>query len=344
MTKTRKDGDKGRDDHFADIRRRRDAKRKARDDAIRSAAESARPGMETRAAINLAAWGTGDKPIGIPQTKITVDSTTWARWIADAGRRWATFPGIAVLDERPAPDIGLGYDEGRRIFKMACDGASVKAIARELRKSREALGQPAGDFDHGDTELGLWGFFRQLDRYFDGHSWSPPRPGRMEASEDEARSEVPATADAPFSVMVDVSDAREAARMVTDLRALKRDAHEAAELKDGTAICEGDSGRESSEVLRHSADFTSIVWTNGMTYTFTKTQAQAVKVLWAEFEKGGLTLGEETIGQTIGSGADDFRMSKLFAGHQAWKDGLFESPRKGTFRLKRAGKGPQNVT
>ncbi len=66
----------------------------------------------------------------------------------------------------------------------------------------------------------------------------------------------------------------------------------------------------------HSADFTSVIW-NGTNYQFNKTQAECVKLLWQEYKKGALTLSEKTIGEEIGSDADNFRLIHVFRNHKS---------------------------
>ncbi len=61
----------------------------------------------------------------------------------------------------------------------------------------------------------------------------------------------------------------------------------------------------------HSEDYTSVIWF-GARYEFTKTQAACVKLLWAEWEKGGLALAEETVAEMIGSESSSFRLFHTF--------------------------------
>lgn len=97
----------------------------------------------------------------------------------------------------------------------------------------------------------------------------------------------------------------------------------------------------------HSADFTSVIW-YGTMYTFTKMQAACVRVLWAEWEKGGLTLSEKTIGEAVESDNDRFRLLHVFrtksrntgkrtkkgqaAMHPAWRTMIVPAG-KGIFKL-----------
>jgi len=65
------------------------------------------------------------------------------------------------------------------------------------------------------------------------------------------------------------------------------------------------------ERCEHSEDYCSVIWF-GTRYEFTKTQAACIKCLWAEWEKGGLALAEETIGEKAGSASESFRLFHTF--------------------------------
>jgi hypothetical protein len=89
----------------------------------------------------------------------------------------------------------------------------------------------------------------------------------------------------------------------------------------------------------HSEDFTFVNWF-GESYRFDDgQQAKAVGLLWAEWEKGGLGLSEKTIGERIGSGANNYRLVHTFrktadrnaSMHPAW-GGMIQGSR-GTYRL-----------
>jgi hypothetical protein len=84
----------------------------------------------------------------------------------------------------------------------------------------------------------------------------------------------------------------------------------------------------------HSADFTTVNWF-GTKYTFDDgLQAKAVGQLWAEYEKGGLGLSEKTIGEKIGSNAENYRLANTFRGHPAWET-MIVKVRQGVYRLKK---------
>ena len=62
----------------------------------------------------------------------------------------------------------------------------------------------------------------------------------------------------------------------------------------------------------HSLDFTTVVWF-GQRYIFAAgQQARAIALLWSEWEKGGFTLSEKTIGDHIGSSADNYELRSTF--------------------------------
>jgi hypothetical protein len=95
----------------------------------------------------------------------------------------------------------------------------------------------------------------------------------------------------------------------------------------------------------HSEDYTSVVWC-GKSYQFTKTQALCIKYLWAEWEKSeGLGLSEKTIGDKIGSSADNYKLKHTFRvkrnnkslQHPAWGKMIVPCG-KGTFCLKSSRK------
>lgn len=94
--------------------------------------------------------------------------------------------------------------------------------------------------------------------------------------------------------------------------------------------------RWRGEPAKHSADFTSVNWF-GTRYEFNKTQAECIKLLWPEWEKGGLGLSERTIGEGIRSSSDRYRLVHTFRAkdgslHPAWGT-MIESSAKGIFRL-----------
>ena len=81
---------------------------------------------------------------------------------------------------------------------------------------------------------------------------------------------------------------------------------------------------------RHSRDFASVSW-HGQSYTFSPSQAAAVKLLWQAWRNGTPELRQETILQAVSS--DGNRLSDLFREHPAWGKLIVAGQAKGTFRL-----------
>ncbi|HWE95463.1 MAG TPA: hypothetical protein VG269_15955 [Tepidisphaeraceae bacterium] len=83
--------------------------------------------------------------------------------------------------------------------------------------------------------------------------------------------------------------------------------------------------------IKHADDFTSVIWYD-IPYQFTKTQGIAVRLLWNEWKKGGLSASELRIAKEIGSAAASFRLAHLFRDHPAFGT-MIVSAEKGIFRL-----------
>lgn len=83
----------------------------------------------------------------------------------------------------------------------------------------------------------------------------------------------------------------------------------------------------------HSDDFTSVDWF-GELHRFSKgRQADAVRVLWENYERrSGFGLSEKVIGAKIDSSASNFRLEHVFRGHPTWSS-LIKSVSKGVFAL-----------
>jgi hypothetical protein len=87
-------------------------------------------------------------------------------------------------------------------------------------------------------------------------------------------------------------------------------------------------------VATHSTDFTTVKWF-GTAYTFDDgLQAKAVGELWGEFEKGEHGLSEKTIGERIGSSANNYRLANTFRYHPAWGT-MIVKVRQGIYRLQK---------
>ena len=75
---------------------------------------------------------------------------------------------------------------------------------------------------------------------------------------------------------------------------------------------------DAKPAARHSADFTYVRWF-GVEYTFALgVQADAVRVLWEEWERTGLGLHQQTIRERIDAERDNFQIPKAFRGHPAF--------------------------
>lgn len=114
-----------------------------------------------------------------------------------------------------------------------------------------------------------------------------------------------------------------------------------ASAESPNAIAPAAIDRGTRPVPRHSTDFTSVNWF-GTRYTFNKgQQAGAVRILWREWEKGGLSIAQETIAEEIGSEDSSFQLSRLFRirrgknkgeQHPAWGT-MIQSVSKGAYCL-----------
>jgi hypothetical protein len=101
---------------------------------------------------------------------------------------------------------------------------------------------------------------------------------------------------------------------------------------------------ESEDKLNHSPGFTSVN-TGGKTYTFNSGhQAESIRVLFDAWKQGTPTMTEKQIGESFGSKADHFQLSKVFRtkkanggydAHPAWGT-LIKRVAKGTYQLKKA--------
>lgn len=95
-----------------------------------------------------------------------------------------------------------------------------------------------------------------------------------------------------------------------------------------------EKGKDETQKRTHSIDFSSVVW-NGKPYSFTPSQATAVGLLWAEYEKGTWILREKTIGEKVNDGIENYRLRQTFENgkHPAWGTFIIPGSTKGTFRL-----------
>jgi len=102
----------------------------------------------------------------------------------------------------------------------------------------------------------------------------------------------------------------------------------------------GDAGADNQQPS-HSEDFTSVDWF-GQRYEFSRgQQADCVKVLWEEWERGEHSLGQDTIAESIGTEARRFRLDHVFRlrdgsrrMHPAWGT-MIVRVSEGVYRLKK---------
>jgi len=108
---------------------------------------------------------------------IVATDSLFAERLKKVAVAWAVCPGLHVFVEQPLPDKGLGYDVGHTLLKLGAGKVTIAELAKEWRSVREVLGPYRGwspTLPRADTEAGAFGFYRQLDRFFDGTTWSPP--------------------------------------------------------------------------------------------------------------------------------------------------------------------------
>ena len=108
------------------------------------------------------------------------ETHTWAARVKKLGDVWSRFPGADSHNRAALPDVGIGIEAGYRILDRACQSVSVDLLAEEILKTRMVLSGgdlSSSDVNPMDYETGIWVFFRQLDRYYDGANWVPPLKG-----------------------------------------------------------------------------------------------------------------------------------------------------------------------
>lgn len=164
------------DDYWDSLERRRKAQIIELRRTQRRARESAQPGLATKRLTERAAWGTREQPTGPGFTsRITIDPSLWAGWIVELAAAWRIFPGVKALRLRPVAGVGLGTDAGRKIFNRALAGATNSEVSRAITRAKKALGAwTEGEGRASESEAGVLGYFRQLDKDFDGSEWGSP--------------------------------------------------------------------------------------------------------------------------------------------------------------------------
>ena len=107
-----------------------------------------------------------------------------------------------------------------------------------------------------------------------------------------------------------------------------------AKILDETTLPVSDGADEATgNKPTHNADFTEVKWF-GKRYAFTKgIQSRAIEMLWVEFEKGGFSIHEKTIGEKTESSSERFRLRDVFRNHPAWGTMIQTAETKGCHRI-----------
>lgn len=184
------------------------------------------------------------------------------------------------------------------------------------------------DIDAGDTgglDFVLWqGFFDGQPRPTQDGRISQRCPtagfGRLESLTERANGpELPRVNVANWSEGVEVLSGR----VLADVGTMLANHFKAS----------GAAAVNASPDARHSADFSHVYWF-GQEYKFAiGLQAGAVRALWAEWEKTGLGLHQETIRVEIDAERDNFRMAHVFRNHPALGR-MIDKDGEGRYRLK----------
>lgn len=133
-------------------------------------------------------------------------------------------------------------------------------------------------------------------------------------------------------VLAETDGPRLAADLEAELRAAAQ--HLTPADTDTTAAAASASGVVSASppACSHGDDFATVDWF-GTRYTFgSEYKRQAVRVLWEAWENGGHGVRQTTIGDRIGSAAENFRMGATFRDHPAYGR-MIQGDGQGTYRL-----------
>jgi len=82
----------------------------------------------------------------------------------------------------------------------------------------------------------------------------------------------------------------------------------------------------------HSSDFSTVLW-NGVTYTFTPTQAAIVQLLWQALAEGTPEVHANTLLAHAESDIASGCIGPLFRRNPAWKTLIVHGERRGAYRL-----------
>ncbi len=157
--------------------------KRAQERAARSIATTARVarGAKLQKLLTRAGFGTKKYPILPKQIgpryrgDLEAQEDKWAYWICVAAKAWNEVLGMKILEQKPIPDTGLGFEVARAIFLEAAGGESTQHIEQHLRAARKALGRWDRDpRSLCESELALAVYFRQLLRFLGPQGWAPP--------------------------------------------------------------------------------------------------------------------------------------------------------------------------
>lgn len=137
-----------------------------------------RPRRETKDAIAAVAYARADPLTGERSMDVCfIQTADWAVLIEAAARAWSLCPGSEVICREPRLEESAGMRAGKAIFLRAMERSlthlEIKAL---LEQAYEGLGIPANGQEWQNSSVqSIVSFFRQLDRYYDGTRWAPPK-------------------------------------------------------------------------------------------------------------------------------------------------------------------------
>ncbi len=279
-------------EELSDLVRKRDLELADEETRTEEIAEKNRTRLKVREAANKVVRSLPETPIKQSDSgTLQKESMRFAMALWELGSLWSQYPGPNAHNERAIPDEGLGIESGYRLLDLACTGAVMTTLKRSIIRFRSVLGEHNEHqrSNPADFEDGIWDFFRQIARFFDGEAWVPP----LHIGRQYIRN--PTISTRGFT-------------------------HKSDDLNRAQGQSNGDSAKAIAPT-EHSSDFSSISW-RGKTFKFNSTQAEVIKFLWPEaLEKRGLR--EQTIGDRLMSNATPFRLRNTFkrAGimHEAWE-------------------------
>lgn len=205
-------------DFYDKLARKRDREIEQRQRELLPLRQQSSLGGITKRRLGKVADGLPGAPVGSAgASRIDISSRIWARLIVRAACAFDSLPGFAALKKHPIPDTQYGIRAGERIFVFANRTRDVEKVAKEIDLARKSLGQYPSERARGnsaDYDYGIWLYFRQLDRFFDGVNWRPSRVSQ--------RRSIASRRGKPRGVPTPTSKALEKA--LRDLQGMNRDA------------------------------------------------------------------------------------------------------------------------